>query len=169
VFSVQVFRCRRVFRCSGVQVFRSLVSSLGSLVSSLGSLVLRAYGALVCRFSLPIQREGVGPGEVHEADGDAGGQPEMEGLPLRGEPGEGVVGGAAGLVAGVDEQRDRRPHPLVEQERQHGLGVGGAFHQDGVRAQLLQRAAEAAGGAGAVMPDPEDVDRRAHEISLQAR
>ncbi len=97
-------------------------------------------------------------GQIHETDGQGAAKAVAQGLPFRGEKGEGVEGGVVRLFRRVDEQGDRRLQRLVEQEGQDGFSVRRAFHQQTIRLQIFQRAQETAGAARPVVADTEKVN-----------
>jgi hypothetical protein len=80
-----------------------------------------------------------------------------DGLEFGGEFGEGVVDGAAEVVGGVDEEGDGGLGLLVDEEGEEFVGVGRALDEDAVGFEFIERAAEAARRAGAVVADAEDV------------
>jgi hypothetical protein len=80
----------------------------------------------------------------------------LDGLPLGGEFGEGVVDGFLRVIGQVEQQGDRRGHLRVGGERNQGIGVGRAFDEDKIGAQFFQRRANASRGAGAVVSNAEE-------------
>jgi hypothetical protein len=133
-----------------------------------GLVVLGRLGLAVCGFLLfGLLRQLNGLGQVHEAHRDAALQPVAQRLPLGRVLGEGVECGALRLLGNIEQHGDWRPHALVEQQRQDGLGIGRPLYEHHVRSQRLQRGAQAAGAARAVVTDAEDV--RAHVRSPRGK
>ena len=80
--------------------------------------------------------------------------------PLGRERGQGVEGGPAGFVGGVDEAGDRRPHAGAAASVSDGVELRRALDQDDVGPHLVEAKRHRPGQPRPVVPDPEDVDRR---------
>ncbi len=95
-------------------------------------------------------------GQVHEAHRPLALQPEADGLPLRGELGEGVKHRLAGAIDRVDKQGDRRLHLGRPRQGQHLGRVGRALDQDHVGIERGEGGQQAARAARTVVADAED-------------
>ncbi len=105
--------------------------------------------------SLLPHGQGVGRGQIDEADGDAALQCPAHRHPLRGELGQRPERRAAGIVLYMGEQRDGRPHPLLGGERHQRVRLRRALDQDRVGRALIQGGPHRPRRPGAVMPHPE--------------
>jgi hypothetical protein len=97
-------------------------------------------------------------GQIHEAGGDPARDGVADGLPFRGEGGEGEEGGAAGIVHRVHQQGDGRLHRRIGGEREKGVGLGRSLDEEAIRAVPFEFGEEQAGAAGSVVPDAEQVE-----------
>lgn len=102
-----------------------------------------------------VQPELMGDGQIHEAHREGLAQAVPQGLPFRGELGERVEDGAAGIVGSVHEQSHRGAHPRFEHERQHGFPVRWPFDQQAVGLHFFQSPQQAAGAPRPVVADAE--------------
>ena len=82
--------------------------------------------------------------QIHKPHGDLARQPVTERLPFGREDGERIKDRALRLIWRVDQQRDRRLHLPMRQQRQRVGGVGRAFNKKAIRPQCFQRLAQAA-------------------------
>ena len=106
-------------------------------------------------FKSLVQPELMGDGQIHEAHREGLAQAVPQGLPFRGELGERVEDGAAGIVGSVHEQGHRGAHPGFEHERQHGFPVRRPFDQQAVGLHCFQSQQQAAGAPRPVVADAE--------------
>jgi hypothetical protein len=124
----------------------------------------------VALFVLRLDREHVRRGEIHESDRHLSSERVSQRDPLRREHGERVVEGTSRVVRHVEQQRHRRAHVIASGDLHHFFRLRRTLDQDDVRRQRLERRTEAAGGAGTVVTDPEDVNGvGAHTSARQLR
>ena len=106
-------------------------------------------------------------GKVHEPRGNAAVKCVPERLPLGREVSERVIHRISRLFGPIDQQRDRRDHFGVIQERNQRIGVGRSLDKDDVRRDRLQGPPHAPRRAGAVVAYAQNMngiisrDRRA--------
>ncbi len=99
--------------------------------------------------------EGVRGGQVEEADGGAPVQGPADRDPFGRELGHRPERGPAGVVHGVGEQRDGRPHVRVRRELHQRVGLGGPLDQHRGGPLRLQDGPHPPRGPGPVVPHPE--------------